>query len=134
VTKEELIGFAEGLVNEGIDMLALKNRDYAAGDDAFHNFHTVAQYLGLTREQVLATYLYKHLSAIFAYTRGEYADSEPIEGRIKDAMNYLLFLAAMASERKPATSIAEAVWDGGYPMPVPKVDAMPIYPATEVPG
>lgn len=106
MTKKDLLESAYLLCDESIAMLTIKNRDYAVGDDAFHNFDTVAQFLGSTREQVLATYLYKHLSAIFAYTRGEYADSEPIRGRIKDAINYLIFLAAMNDDEDPDASFA----------------------------
>ena len=77
-------------------LLTQKGADYtqgAAGDAGrLKNFYTAAERLGLESRQVLAVYLHKHLSAIETFLQKGQVESEAIEGRIADAVNYLLLL------------------------------------------
>lgn len=75
-----------------------KGNDYAGHEDVLANFKRQAQNLGLTKEQVLAVYLNKHFDAINTYCKDGSVKSEPIEGRIHDAIVYLLLLRAMIAE------------------------------------
>ena len=52
--------------------------------------------------QAWLVFFLKHEECIEKFTRGEYHDSEPIEGRIADAINYLLLLRAIIEEARPA--------------------------------
>ena len=56
------------------------------------NFYAEARSLNLTPFQVLGVYFHKHLRAIDKYLATGTVASEPIEGRIHDAINYLLLL------------------------------------------
>jgi hypothetical protein len=57
---------------------------------------------GLTPKQALGVYLYKHMSAVFNYIKSNgQSESEPIQERIKDVINYMLLFALMIEEEKP---------------------------------
>ena len=74
-----------------------KGREYAGSDDQLANFKRLGQALGLPPEAVLLVYLTKHLDSIQTYVRElpEPAPSEPITGRIDDAILYLILLKAL---------------------------------------
>lgn len=92
----------DSVIKECIKVLAVKGDDYTIGTgDRLHNFKSVAEFTGMTPEQVLGVYFYKHVSAIFAYIKnGKQSESEPIEGRITDVINYMLLFNKMVQERK----------------------------------
>lgn len=69
-------------------------------DDKLANFKRVASETGLTPLQVWNVYFLKHKDAISSYIRGEYNDSESIEGRIQDGINYLFLLYGLIKEEK----------------------------------
>jgi hypothetical protein len=78
-------------------ILKQKGDDYTVGNadsDRLYNFKFIAQVLGLTTEQVWAVYFLKHVLAICAYTKG-IDESEPIEGRMDDVVNYIYLLDAI---------------------------------------
>lgn len=77
-----------------------KGAEYAGNDNAFANFERLSDQLGLTREQVLMVYLTKHLDGINNWIKTRKEFSEPIEGRIEDAILYLMLLHAMVKESK----------------------------------
>lgn len=64
----------------------------------FANFERQAILLGLTREQILMVYLNKHIDGINSWIRTRKEYSEPIQGRVKDAILYLTLLLAMLEE------------------------------------
>jgi cyclopropane fatty-acyl-phospholipid synthase-like methyltransferase len=75
-----------------------KGHDYAGEEDALSNFKRNADRLGLTPIQVWGVYFHKHLDAIETYVREGGVPSEPIEGRIQDAILYLYLLRGLISE------------------------------------
>lgn len=82
------------------DLTDTKGVEYAASADQLANFKRHGQRLGMTPEAVLLVYLAKHTDAIESYVRGlSEGDpvelSEPIFGRIDDAMLYLALLRAL---------------------------------------
>lgn len=86
-----------------------KGREYAGEDNVDHNelanFDRLAAKLSLSPEKVLWVYLTKHLDAIENHIREldkpvTKVASEPIEGRIDDAILYLLLAKAMVVRRK----------------------------------
>jgi len=87
-------------------LTASKGEEYKRREDnQFANFERGAQALGLTREQVLMVYLSKHMDSITTYVKDRAAGqervySEPITGRIDDAILYLLLLRGMAVENE----------------------------------
>lgn len=98
-------------VDECARVLAVKGRDYTQGDGRLKNFYRNAERLGTTGRQVLAIYLFKHMDAIETFLRRGAVESEPIEGRIVDAINYLLLLYKMVQteKRDDAAAAAKAV-------------------------
>ena len=75
-----------------------KGLAYSGEEDKFGNFNRVGELLKLDRKKVLNVYFHKHIDAIDSYIREEYHDTEPIQGRIFDAINYLLLLSGMIKE------------------------------------
>lgn len=81
-----------------------KGKDYAGDEDALANFKDAAKKLGVTPFQVWAVYHHKHQSAIDSFIREGKVESEPIEGRIHDAILYLfLLLGLIADEETPGS-------------------------------
>lgn len=98
-------------------LTATKGQEYKGGEGTsqFDNFERHAMSMGMTREQVLFVYLAKHIDSITTYIKDqahgrkrEY--SEPITGRIDDAILYLLLLRGMVA--KP--DISEVAYTGGF--------------------
>lgn len=100
------------------DLTATKGEEYrGVGEESqFGNFERHAKRLGMTREQILSVYLGKHMDAIDTFIKDHAAGvdrsySEPITGRIDDAILYLTLLRGMVSENEHAPfkdSIIEA--------------------------
>lgn len=81
------------------DLLTRKGHDYTQGAEGdrgrLKNFYTASERLGLTPRQVLSVYLHKHLTGIETFLQYGKVESEAIEGRIADTINYLLLLHKM---------------------------------------
>ena len=94
-------------------VLCSKGREYqnTNKDDVnvFANFERASLDIGLSREQILWVYFSKHKDSISKFIKDlrtkdieqiEENLSEPIEGRIVDAINYLLLLYGMEKDRR----------------------------------
>jgi len=94
-------------------VLCSKGREYqnTNKDDVnvFANFERASLDIGLSREQILWVYFSKHKDSISKFIKDlrtkdieqiEENLSEPIEGRIVDAINYLLLLYGMVKDRR----------------------------------
>lgn len=79
---------------------ATKGMAYSGKEDALNNFKRNATKNGVTPLVVWNVYFSKHLDAIDSFIRGEYTDTEPIEGRFMDALNYLELGYGLVSELK----------------------------------
>ena len=78
-----------------VDLTRTKGREYANSDDQLANFKRLGEQLGLSPEKVIMVYMTKHLDSIHSYVRNPEQDlSEPIDGRIDDAILYLILLKA----------------------------------------
>ena len=76
-------------------------KEYARNiDNVFANFQRVGKYVGILQEQVLMVYLLKHIDGIMAYVNGHKSQREGVEGRITDAIVYLLLLRVMVEENE----------------------------------
>lgn len=82
-------------------ILSVKGHDYTQGSpNRLANFDEAADFLGLTPFRILGVYLYKHIVAVFSFLRHGRVESEPIEGRIHDVINYALLLYKMVKREK----------------------------------
>lgn len=102
------------VIQECTSMLTKKGREYQAteidGIEVFQNFINVGNTLGLNKEDVLFVYFEKHIHSISKFLMDlrsgkslseiENNMTEPINGRIVDAINYLLLLNSMINERR----------------------------------
>lgn len=80
-----------------------KGAEYAHDADQLANFKRLGKQLQLEPTTVLMVYMQKHLDAIAAYTSAVQNGSipvlsEPIEGRIDDAILYLILLKALIAD------------------------------------
>jgi len=91
------------LMKQALDEVA-KMRDagqkeYAhTEDNVFANFERVSELTEISREKVLLVYLLKHIDGISAYIKGHESQRESVNGRITDAIVYLLLLKGMVHE------------------------------------
>lgn len=92
-----------------------KGEEYSSSDDQLGNFRRLAEQTGLTMPQVWLVLFTKHLDAIRTWIKDEATGtkrerSEPIEGRIEDAILYLYLLRAIVEDGKPVSdTFASAV-------------------------
>jgi hypothetical protein len=74
-------------------------KEYARDiNNVFANFQRVGEYVDISQEQVLMVYLLKHIDGIMAYINGHKSQREGVEGRITDAIVYLLLLKGMVDD------------------------------------
>jgi hypothetical protein len=82
-------------------LTATKGEEYAegkTGSNQLQNFDRQAAELSIPPEKVLLVLLGKHMVSIQGWANGRKM-SEPIEGRIDDAILYLLLLKGMVTRR-----------------------------------
>lgn len=94
------------------DILQSKGGEYAGDHDRLANFKRNAERLHLRPEQIWAVYFAKHIDAIFQYimdlqTQTNRPRSEPLEGRVDDAINYLLLFKGILAESRQQARQAE---------------------------
>ncbi len=84
-----------------MEMLRAKNADYSQGEqrgDRTAAFKRIARDTEVTPEKVWYVFFSKHIGAIVSYIKRGQVESEPIDGRIDDAINYLVLLGDLISQ------------------------------------
>lgn len=99
MTHAELMEHAAALMIRAGDTLKKKGLDYAPTTDALHEFRTTADTLGLTPEQVWAVHFQKQAKAVLRYCKDGKLDSEGVDSRLQDVINYAILLSAIIHER-----------------------------------
>jgi len=96
---EELYQLINGeLLPKCMNIMKSKGEAYSGKEDKLGNFKRCAKLSGTSIEKAWFIYFVKHFDALSSYIRGEYNDSEPIEGRIQDLINYLFLLYGIIKE------------------------------------
>jgi len=86
-------------LDEVAEMRDAGQKEYAhTEDNVFANFERVSELTDVSREKVLLVYLLKHIDGISAYIKGHQSQRESVNGRITDAIVYLLLLKGMVHE------------------------------------
>lgn len=88
---------------ECMDLIKKKNADYSQGEqkgDRIAAFRRIARDVNITMEQAWAVFCQKHWGAVMRYVKEGSVESEPIEGRITDVINYMVLLSAIIEDRK----------------------------------
>jgi len=81
----------------------VKGKDYTRGLgdlDRTDNFKQAALFNKISPFQSWGTYFYKHVAAVFRYIGDGHVESEPIEGRIHDMINYSILLLLLVRENR----------------------------------
>jgi hypothetical protein len=94
--------FAQKFI-ECIDLIKVKNADYSQGEqkgDRIAAFRRIARDINITMEQAWAVFCQKHWGAVMKYVKQGTVESEPIEGRITDIINYMVLLSAIIDDNK----------------------------------
>lgn len=99
MTSDEREVYFEEILKEAKELRIKKGSDYSGVEDSNRNFKEAAKRLGITPEQVLSVYLDKHLDAIHTFIKDGVVKSEPIVGRVQDAINYLLIFLSLVWEK-----------------------------------
>ena len=110
---------SQAFVQKCLAVTRKARKEYAREtSNVFANFERVAKSLGLSREKVLLVYLLKHLDGIIAHVDGHTLQRESVEGRIVDAINYLLLLKGMLHEVQ-SVEVPQGNADSGSVLHVP---------------
>lgn len=86
-----------------IDLIKRKNADYTQGTaqkDRIAAFRRVAGDIDTPMRKVWATFAQKHWGAVMKYIKDGQVESEPIDGRVNDLINYFVLLGAIIDDEK----------------------------------
>jgi len=100
--KNEFIQMREQLFNDCSLLTDTKGNDYTKGNkDVLFNFKETGNNININAIDVCYIFMHKHYQAITNYikTKGQ-SESEPIEERVKDLINYLVLLQALIKENE----------------------------------
>lgn len=89
--------------NHILEINQTKGKEYASEADALSNFYRRSEELGISPKAVWAVFAGKHWDSIMHYCKEGKVLSEPIEGRIRDLILYLLLLEGLAREESNGT-------------------------------
>jgi hypothetical protein len=140
MTRDEFAHLLRKLHDAEDEVYTQGSKEYAAEDDAFHNFDTVGEIVRCPHCAkpigplvVAMVYFLKHVFGVLAWVGGHRSQREDVQGRIKDARLYLGLTAAMADresivardeERESAERITSEIarasnkaWSKIAPMP-----------------
>jgi hypothetical protein len=86
--RDTFLTLAENTSRQALALLAVKNADYSESDDALANMKEEAREMGLQPMQVWEVYFRKQLRAVRRFVRTNKLESEPIEERFQDIINF----------------------------------------------
>lgn len=92
---------------DAMELIRAKNADYSQGEqkgDRIAAFRRIARDINITMEQAWAVFCQKHWGAVMKYIKQGTVESEPIEGRITDIINYMILLSAIIADGKKEDS------------------------------
>ena len=105
MTNSQFYSHMETIFNDAKAIAKSKGEDYTKGDlDALANFKIGGKNIGVSPDKVCWIFMNKHYAAITNYIKtGGQSESEPIDLRIKDMINYLVLLSALIVENNGTT-------------------------------
>lgn len=126
---EEFNAYVRSVQDATTRLLLLKGGEYSQSSDRLSNFKLAADRLHLTKYDIWSVYFDKHLEAIRTFISDtkhgiERERSEPIAGRIHDAINYLILLGAIIEEDESSirtnrhaarAAVTQLIWDADHP-------------------
>ena len=103
MNKQEFKQVVQDQFDRILSLTNTKGEEYSQSTDQLANFKRQAEQLGIPPQVILMVYLNKHLDAIRGFIRTGTTMSEPISGRIDDAILYLILLQGMVTEATGGT-------------------------------
>lgn len=114
MNKHQFVSLLENTYKSLLELTATKGEEYSRDVDQLANFKRQSVELGISPEQVLQVYLNKHLDSIKSFIKTQKVLSEPIEGRIDDAILYLILLKGLLEDgRNPQNLPTGRTLSGG---------------------
>jgi len=112
VTRDDFLAMLRADHARIVGINQTKGHDYAGDEDALANFKRDPERLQriAARDPVLArwyVYFHKHLDAVFTFLEEGDVKSEPIDGRIDDAILYLHLLRGLIHERRQEHDVTD---------------------------
>ena len=86
-----------------MDIIRTKNADYTQGTakrDRVAAFRRIAGDVNITMKQAWAVFAQKHWGAVMKFVKDGQVESEPIDGRINDMINYMVLLGAIVDDER----------------------------------
>ena len=101
MTNDEFNKIAQGRLNELVDRMVRKGKEYASGEDRLSNIRTTASLLDITMPEVCFHFMSKHIISIRDMVKAQepYPEEVWIE-KLGDIIVYCLLLEASAREDK----------------------------------
>lgn len=117
MTNERFVKETEEFFKQCIETMNKKGAEYSGSDDKFANFKRLAVKYNVPVEEIWGVYFSKHIDSIDSFVRNrrkgygisciEKNLSEPITGRIMDAINYLAILKGIIDEGRELEKIPQ---------------------------
>lgn len=117
MTNQRFIKETEEFFKQCIETMNKKGAEYSGTNDKFANFKRLAVKYGVPIEEIWGVYFSKHIDSIDSFVRKrrkgyginhiEQGLSEPITGRIMDAINYLAILKGIIDEAREQEKIPQ---------------------------
>lgn len=89
-----------------------KGNDYTRGvgeGNRLDNFDRAAESVGVTWLQGWGVYFFKHVSALWRFVKEGFVESEPIEQRCYDIINYVILLLMWIKRTKKSQNTGEKI-------------------------
>ena len=101
----------EEVLPECMKIMDSKGLAYSGQEDKLGNFKRIAKMAGVSAKLVWFVYFCKHVDAIASFVRDEYKDSESIEGRLNDVINYGFLGHGLVRELRKLEDLGRCIMD-----------------------
>jgi hypothetical protein len=109
MTNKEFMAIADQLQESAHNILIAKGNDYAGQGDRLASIKRAAVDLAITPRQAWAVGMLKQVDAVCAWARGEELQSESLDSRLADVINYSLLGKAVAVEEARMGKLDDAL-------------------------
>lgn len=92
MTHDEKMKLAREFFEQCLDIQEKKGRDYMVDGDVWKDVIEEAADLEITPERLMFIFMHKHYKAVRRFCTKGRVESEPIEGRLTDLVNYASML------------------------------------------
>ena len=110
MTSTEFDQLVQGARERQDQLLKVKGDDYTRHeDDRLSNFKRSGASIGLSPIQVWAIFINKHIDAVMAFVKTGRTESESIQGRLDDIVNYCYLGEALVRETRETAPTSQYI-------------------------